>query len=71
MSRYQYILIAKINWTVNNIEYSFAGKGKKIGEIIYKWSMELSDLITKLNEPMKKEHSVHVYFFLQKEVFHL
>ncbi len=53
------------------MEYSFAGKGKKIGEIIYKWCIELSDLTTMSNEPMKKEHSAHAYFFLQKEVFHL
>ena len=40
-------LITNINLIVNNIEYSYAGKGKKIGEIIYKWGKELSDLITR------------------------
>ena len=63
--------ITNINLTANNIEYSFAGKGKKIGEIIYKWSMVFSDLITELYNPMKKEHPANVFFFLRKEVFHL
>ncbi len=51
--------------------YSIVGKGKKIAEINYTRGIDSSDLTTKLNDPMKKEHSVHVYFFSQKEVFHL
>ena len=50
--------------------YSIAGKGKKIGENNYTQGIDLSDLTTKLNEPMKKGHSAQVYFFSQKGVFH-
>ncbi len=51
--------------------YSIDGKGKNIAEINYTRGIDLSDLTTELNKPMKKEHSAQVYFFLLKEVFHL